>query len=167
MIRKLFSIICFLFVAGSIYAQDNLTGRIAEDKTRIAIAGVKVQNIKSGNVVVSDPTGAFSIPARVGDIIVFSSGFYLPDTLYVQNLRYIEIAMQSKANALKEVKVTQSEVKTGSLKAPPILAPLGGNTLVYHQDDAGNYNGGLTMRLFDSHSGENKRKKEAQFNQDR
>ncbi len=147
-------------------AQDNLVGRIHEDKSNVAIPGINVHNLKTNKIVVADATGAFSIPAKVGDIIVFAGFSYRPDTLYVQKLGYIDIVLTLNSRMLDEVKVTGQETKLGSLKGTPTLAPFNSQTVVYSRDDAGNYTGGLTIRLPDSHSAENKRKRDAQVRKD-
>jgi len=154
-----------LFI-GVARAQDNLVGRIHEDKSNVAVPGINVHNLKTNKMVASDATGAFSIPAKVGDIVVFSGFSYRSDTLYVQKLGYIDIVLTLKSKMLDEVKVTGQEVKTGSLKGTPTLSPFNSQTAVYTRDDAGNYIGGLTVRLPDSHSAENKRKRDAQVRKD-
>ncbi len=162
-------ILCCAFLTlffGVANAQDNLVGRIHEDKTNVAIPGINVHNLKTNKIMVSDATGAFSVPAKVGDIVVFSGFAYRSDTLYVQKLGYIDIVLTLKSKMLDEVKVTGQEVHTGSLKGTPTLSPFNSQTAVYTRDDAGNYIGGLTMRLPDSHSAENKRKRDAQVRKD-
>ncbi|MFI5160425.1 MAG: hypothetical protein ACHQHN_04070 [Sphingobacteriales bacterium] len=153
-------------IVTSAHAQDNLVGRIHEDKSNVAVPGINVRNLKTNKVVASDATGAFSIPAKVGDIVVFSGFSYRSDTLYVQKLGYIDIVLTLNSKMLDEVKVTGQETKLGSLKGTPTLSPFKSDKVVYTRDNAGNYIGGLTMRLPDSHSAENKRKKEAQVQKD-
>ncbi len=162
MIRFILFTICLCFFAGAAFSQDSLTGRIYEDKTNIALPGIAVQNLNTHNTIVSDRTGAFSIPAHVGDLIIFMGFAYHPDTLFVKDLKYISIQLVLKSKTLNEVKVTGQETRLGSLQAQPKLSPFGGQTLVYHQDDTGHYDGGVTLHIFDSHSSENKRKRDAQ-----
>jgi hypothetical protein len=161
----LISIFCLLLV-NALHAQDSLTGRVYEDKTHIPIPGIVVRNLKTNNSVVSDHTGGYSIPAKVGDVVVFIGFSYQPDTLYVKDLKYTEVTLLLKSKTLNEVKVTGQETKLGNVNAKPKLSPFGGQTVVYHQDDTGRYDGGLTFHVFDSHSGENKRKKDAQTEKD-
>jgi len=156
----------FFFFAGAVQAQDNLTGRIYENKTKGALPGINVQNLRTNRFTVSDRSGGFSIAAKVGDLVVFSGFSYHSDTLYVKDLKYVEILLDLKSNMLKEVKVTGVETKLGGLKAAPTLSPIGSQALVYSTDAQGNYKGGLTANIFDSHSAENKRKKAVQFNKD-
>lgn len=166
MIRPLVLIIVFLSVAGIVRAQDALTGRIYEDQTTNAMPGVTIRNIKNNAVTVSDRTGGFSIPARIGDLVVFSALSYASDTLYVKDLKYIQIRMVPRGKMLGEVKVTGAEVKLGNLKDNRPLGPLGGQTLVYQTDKDGNAKGGLAMNIFDSHASAKKRERNAQISAD-
>jgi len=157
MIRGVFLLLCFCFLAGMVSAQDNLTGRIYEYKTRTILPGVTIRNLKTNGVTVSDRTGGFSIAAKVGDLVVFNSFAYQPDTLYVKDLKYTEVQLALKSNMLNEVKVNGQEVKVGSLKPTPSPSPFGGQTLVYQTDAKGNPVGGLRMNVFDSHAAQKKR----------
>lgn len=171
MARLIVLLSVFLFLMNAAYAQDNLTGRIYENKKRVALPGIVVQNLSTHATVLSDRTGGFSIPAKAGDLVLFSNFSYQPDTLYVKDLKYIEILLNLKSNMLKEVKVTESETRLGNLKAPPKLSPINNQALEYATDADGpnadgRLKGGLTMNVFDSHSDEKKRKKIAQFEKD-
>ncbi|MFB9842516.1 hypothetical protein [Mucilaginibacter ginsenosidivorans] len=154
-----------LFVSG-VRAQDNLTGRIYEAKTKVMLPGIIVKNLKTQSTTISDHTGAYSIPAHIGDLVVFSAFSYVPDTLYVTSLKYTEISLVLKSNMLNEVRVTGQETRLGNLKAAPTLSPINSQALTYSTDSKGNYTGGLTAHIFDSHSAENKRKHEAQVTKD-
>jgi hypothetical protein len=67
---------------------------------------------------------------------------------------------------LQEVKVTGQETRLGNLKATPTLSPFGGDRLVYQSDAAGNYDGGVKLNIFDSHSAANKRQHAIQTDKD-
>src|ERR1700758_11969 len=123
MIRPLVLFIVFLLFTGFVHAQDALTGRVYEGKTNNFMPGVTVRNIKNGAGAVSDRTGGFSISAKVGDLIVFSAISYAPDTLFVKDLRYIEIRLVPQGKMLNEVKVTGAEVKLGNLKDTRPVGP--------------------------------------------
>lgn len=166
MIRQLVLIIAFFSVAGIASAQDALTGRVYEDQTTNIMPGVTIRNVKNNAVTVSDRTGGFSIPAKVGDLVVFSALSYASDTLYVKDLKYIQIRMVPRGKMLGEVKVTGAEVKLGSMKDTRPLGPLGGQTLVYQTDNDGNYKGGLALNVFDSHGAAKKRERNAQISAD-
>ena len=166
MIRYLFFAAFFFLFISTTYAQDNLTGRVYEDKTKVALPGIVIKNLKTQSTTISDRTGAYSIPAHIGDLVVFSAFSYAPDTLYVTAVKYTEIVMVLKSNMLNEVKVTGQEIKLGNLKAAPTLSPINSQGLTYSTDSKGNYTGGLTAHIFDSHSAEKKRQHNAQFTKD-
>jgi hypothetical protein len=166
MTRFVLFLLCFCFFIGAVSAQDNLTGRVLENKTNVILPGIAVKNLKTNYTTVSDRTGAFSIPVHVGDLVTFSSFAYQADTLYVKDLNYLEIHLLLKGTMLQEVKVTGQETRLGNLKAPPTLSPINSDALTYTRDGQGNYTGGITANIFDSHSAENKRKHEAQVAKD-
>lgn len=166
MIRLFLISISLLFIVSLSFAQGNLTGRVYENKTRVPIAGVSIQNLNSHILTLTDQNGLFSIRAHVGDLVTFSSFAYQTDTLFVKDLGSIEILMDLKGNTLKDVTVTGTQTRLGNLTAPPTLSPFGGQTLVYSKDASGNYNGGLKLNLFDSHSDANKKKKDVQLGKD-
>jgi hypothetical protein len=152
----LFSIYFCLFISAA-SAQDNLTGRVYEYKTKNTLPGITVRNLRTNGTTISDRTGAYSIAAKVGDLVLFNSFSYQPDTLYVKDLKYTDVQLVLKSNMLQEVKVTGQETRLGNLKPAPALAPFGGDKLVYQNDAAGNLTGGVKMNIFDSHSAANKR----------
>ena len=166
MIRVFLTSILLFFIVNLSFAQGNLTGRVYENKTRIPIAGVSIQNLNSHIFAVSDKNGLFSIRAHVGDIVTFSSFAYETDTLFVKDLSSIEILMDLKGTNLKGVTIRDQQTRLGSLTAPPTLSPFGGQTVVYSRDADGNYKGGLAMNLFDSHSNAKKRQKDIQLGKD-
>jgi hypothetical protein len=166
MIRLFLLFLGLLLLANISFAQGNLTGRVFENKTRIPLGGVSIQNLKSNSISVSDKNGLFSIRAHVGDLVTFSTFAYRPDTLFVKDLNDIEIFLDLKSTMLKEVKVTGTETRLGNLKAAPTPSPFGGQTLVYQTDENGNPKGGLKLNVFDSHADANKREKAAQLTKD-
>ncbi len=166
MIRAFLILILLLFIVHLSFAQGNLTGRVLENKTRLPLGGISVQNLKSNIIVVSDKNGLFAIKAHVGDLITFSSFSYQPDTLYVKDLSSVEVLLDLRGTMLKGVTVTGTETRLGNLKASPTLSPFGGETVVYSKDASGNYKGGLSMNLFDSHSDAKKKQKDIQLGKD-
>jgi len=164
--RVLLFSIFLIFIVNLSFAQGNLTGRVLENKTRVPLSGISVQNLKSNIITVSDQNGFFSIKAHVGDLVTFSGFSYQTDTLYVKDLSSVEILLDLKGTTLKGVTVTGTETRLGNLTTAPTLSPFGGQTLVYSKDAKGDYNGGLKLNLFDSHSDANKRKKVAQLGKD-
>jgi hypothetical protein len=162
---KTIVILCFtiFLLTGRLLAQDKLGGRIFENKTRISLAGIKVENLKSHVIVVSDAKGEFSIKATVGDNICFSGSAYKPDTLYVANLKYLEVFLDLQQNMLKEVKVVTQEIKTGSLSAPAQTGLFNSHTVLYQTDANGNPIGGIKIMVPDWNKDARKKKRDLQI----
>jgi hypothetical protein len=165
MVRSIFIFILFLFAfALFTSAQDRLTGRIFEAKTKISLGGIKIENLKSHFAIVADTTGRFSIKAAVGDFISFSGVSYQSDTVYVANLNYLEVRLKPRINMLDEVKVQGVEIKTGKLSAAPITGVLDSRTVLYQTDANNDNKGGIKISLFDS-DGEKKKKRDGRIEQ--
>jgi len=160
MTRLLLFLIFGLFIVNISYAQDKISGRIFENKTTVALFGIRIENLKTHNTTVSDSTGRFSVAANIGDYITFSGFAYKIDTVYIASLKYLEISLEPKQNMLKEVKVVNTETKLGNLTAPSLPTPFGGQTVRYQTDGAGNPIGGIKIMLFDSHSDEKKKERD-------
>ncbi len=160
MIRSLLIFTVFLF-AFNLFAnaQDRLTGRIFESKTKVSLGGIKVENLKSHFTTVADTGGRFSIKAAIGDFISFSGVSYETDTLYVANLKYLEVRLKPKVNMLDEVKIQGVETRTGKLSAAPITGVFDSQTVLYQTDVNRDNNGGVKINLFDS-DGQKKKKRD-------
>jgi hypothetical protein len=156
MARSLFLLIFSVLVIGATNAQDKLTGRIYENKTRVSLAGIRIEDLKSHATAVSDSTGRFSIKSNIGDFVSFSGFAYQTDTVYLNTLKFTEIFLSPKQNMLNEVKITTPQIKTGSLAAPVEKGPLNSKAVVYQTDgkldpNTGNLNyvGGVKVKVFD------------------
>jgi hypothetical protein len=162
---KLLLLIALFGLAGKCgYAQDKFGGRIFENHTRIALGGIVIENLTSHEKTVSDAAGTFVIGAKVSDLLLFSSAAYQNDTLYIANLNYLYIFLNLRSRSLNEVKVTQSEIKTGKLTLPVTTGPLNSKTVLYQTDAAMQNNvGGIKIMLNDSKGYQNKKLKEQQI----
>jgi len=161
-------LIALILLFGSVsrygYAQGKFGGQIFENHTRIALGGVVVENLKSHEKTLSGADGLFIIGAKVGDLLLFSSAAYQNDTLYIANLNYLYVFLNLRSRTLNEVKVTQSEVKTGKLTAPVTTGVLGSQTVLYQKDALEQNNvGGVKFMLNDSKGYQNKKIKERQI----
>jgi len=140
---------CFVFVRLS-YAQTELTGRVYENKTNVFLQGVKVEDLKSHAVTMTRVDGSFVIKAAVGDVVIFSNSSYLPDTVYVANLNYLQVFLDLKRNMLQEVKVTNQQIKgNAGFSAQPDVGPLGSHAITYQRDDTGGFKGGVNFNIPD------------------
>ena len=139
------------------FAQDKLAGRVFENKTKIPLVSIKIENLKTHNTAVTDSTGSFSVIAHTGDYISLSGFAYRADTIYLTNLKYEEVFLEPAQTMLKEVKVVNTEIKTGSLKAPVLPGVFNSNSVRYQTDGNGDYIGGVKIMLWEQ--GNEKRKK--------
>ncbi|MGZ3757177.1 MAG: hypothetical protein ACXVAY_12725 [Mucilaginibacter sp.] len=136
-----------LLVAQQSYAQTRATGRLFEYQTRISLGGIKVENLKTHVIAVSDTGGRFSIRASAGDRLVFSALSYKTDTLYLTNLKFKEVYLELKGDKmLKGVTIVNKETNLGSM-AVPAATPFGGKSVRYQTDASGNNKGGLALSL--------------------
>jgi len=153
--QLLFFVFCFSATA---FAQQTvLKGKVFEDKTRIALADIRVQDQTSKESTTTDEKGRFSISTKPGDVLIFSSGFaYLPDTLLVTDMHEREIFMTPHTNFLNEVKVVTDSTKNLSHYYDPMFH---GQTVVVQRDANLNPTGGIAIRLSYWKKDEHKREK--------
>jgi hypothetical protein len=144
---------CLLFATG--YAQQTIKAVVYENKTRIPLNGIRIQNLRTKQRTESDADGKFSIKASVNDILVFNGFNYLPDTVMVTDIRINAYFMEPQTNMLKEVKVVTPEIHTGSLMDPDFH----GQSMVYSRNKDGSYKGGVTFRISYWKKDERKREK--------
>jgi len=161
-----FFLLNFVLLTQFSYAQTRAIGRIFEYQTRTRIAGVKIENLKSHVIAVSDSGGRYAIKAVAGDRIVYSVFSYKSDTVLLTSLKYKEIFLELKAdNFLKEVKIINKENNLGTL-AVPIATPFGGNAVRYQTDANGNNTGGLKLSLPGFNGDAKKKERDAQRERD-
>jgi hypothetical protein len=82
MARYLFLIA--LFFSSAVCAQAPFSGRVFEVKSRIGLAGIRIENLTSKKTTVTNSAGDFSIPAKNGDLLVFK-GFAYQRRYYAGN----------------------------------------------------------------------------------
>lgn len=160
--RRLLLFCPFIFLCATGLAQQTLKVRVLENRTRIPLPVIKVQNLSTKQSTFTDTEGRFSINAKLNDLLVLTGFAYENDTLLVINLKVKEILMEPKGELLKQVNVT------GNNAPVDIGIPKGGTpeyhnqTVVYQRDANGNYKGGVAFRIFSSKGGERKRQADAQ-----
>jgi hypothetical protein len=145
------------------FGQTAQNGFVFENKTRVALQGIKVENLSTHGVRLTDKAGAFSIDGKAGEILVFSGGFYKADTILLTGNKALEVFLTPQHNMLGEVKVTSTEAThAGSFLAPEYH----NQTVVYQRDKNGNYKGGVAFRLHYFKKDEKRKAKQAAFLQD-
>jgi hypothetical protein len=163
MLRSFVIICCFVFCAVTLRAQTVFSGRVLENKTRITLRGVIVKNLGNNLRAITDESGRFSIGAKVGDLLVLTSFSYQPDTLLLTDMHSKEIFMEPQKTMLNEVTITDSSGRSSAAdKNMRYYDPqFHGQTMVYHRDKDGNYDGGVILRLH-YFTGDDHKKKIAQ-----
>ena len=165
--RQFLLILIACFVSALAYGQGVQKGTVYEIKSHTVVAGLRVENSTNGKVTATDKAGKFSIPAKGGDILLFKSSFYLPDTVVVTDLRGIQVLITAKQNELKEVKVTNVEIKK---PASGYVDPeFHGQTMIYQRNapspgnPKGDPKGGVILRLHYWNKDEKDKRKQAEL----
>jgi hypothetical protein len=109
--RHLFLLILLTGLSTAVFAQDELTGRVFENKTKNFLQGVRVQDRKANAMTITGPDGSFTIKAKVGDLVIFTNNNYKSDTLLVTNLKYVQIFLELNQTMLQEVNITNQQIK--------------------------------------------------------
>ena len=163
-------IVCFCFLAiASASGQTVFSGRILENKTRIVLHSVRIENLSSKLKTISDDRGEFAIVGKVGDLLVFNAFAYQPDTVLITDMHAREIFMEPASNMLKQVTVTDSSGRAvANANAVQLYDPqFHGQPVVYTRDGNLNYTGGVTVRLHYWSKDERNKRKAAQSAKDR
>ncbi|WP_342645721.1 hypothetical protein [Mucilaginibacter sp. CSA2-8R] len=142
MLKYLLVALC-LGLSFSVSAQQLLKGRVFENKTRVGLTGISVQNLNNKQSTVTDNNGKFSIGAKVNDLLLVRGFAYQNDTVLVTKLNETEIFLLPQQHMLADVKVTSAEGPSMAFYDPYYH----GQTTTYQRDAAGNIKGGLTFRL--------------------
>jgi hypothetical protein len=143
MARYLFFIT--LLFSSAAFAQVPFKGRVFENKTRIGLAGIRVDNLNNKKTTLTSNTGNFSIPAKIGDLLVLKGFAYQVDTLVLTKLNEQEIFMEPVTNELNQVSITTTETKNLNTYFDPRFH---GQPLIYAHDGDFNYTGGVVWRLW-------------------
>jgi hypothetical protein len=150
MIRQFLFFILLSGLITTAFAQDQLTGRVYENQSKVFLQGIRVEDLKSRAMTMTGPDGSFTLKAAVGDVVCFTNSNYKPDTLYLADLKYVQVFLDPKVTMLNEVTVTNQEIKKNAgftTQKQPGLA--GSQTVLYQTDENGNPIGGLKMNIAD------------------
>jgi hypothetical protein len=164
MLRKLLFLALVLLSVRSAYAQDEVSGRVYENKTNVFLQGVKVENLKTHLMTLTHTDGSFTLKAKKGDLLTFVNANYRPDTVFLTDLRYIQVFLEPNRQMLNEVTVTGQELKGNTgFNATPQKRVLGAGAVTYQTDSTGNYKGGVVISL---PTGDSKRKEDERIARD-
>lgn len=116
----------FLFAVQLAFSQSEkpVHGKVTTDG--FPTGGIEVINQTNGTVVVTDASGKFSIPAKVGDVLIFAGKNYTARKITLNQKDFgktgVETNMNQETIQLVEVEITK-EVDDVKL-VPPIVEPL-------------------------------------------
>ena len=164
----LITCLCFLAVL-SVKGQSVFSGRVLENKTRVVLHAVRIENLDNKLKTITGPDGQFSIAAKPGDLLVFNSFAYMPDTVLITDMHDREIFLTPKTNMLNQVTITDT---SGRAKVNPNAIPyydpqFHGQPVVYQRGDNLDYIGGVAIRLHYWNKDEKKKRKAAQSAKER
>ena len=161
MFRSLFIVFCCVFCAITLHAQTVFNGRVLENKTRVTLHGVIVENLNNKLKAITGDDGRFSIAAKINDLLVLKTFGYQPDTLLLTDMHDREIFMEPQRTLLNQVTITDSSTNSAqAAKNMKYFDPqFHGQTMVYHRDKDGNFDGGIILRMHYFKGDENKKKK--------
>lgn len=152
------------------HAQTIFNGRVLENKTRIVLHGVVIENLGNKLKAVSGGDGRFSIAARAGDLLVFKIFSYRTDTVLVTDLHDREFFLTPQVNMLNQVTITDSSGRTSSAAKNmqlPYDPEFHGQTAVAHRDRNGDFDGGTVLRIHYFTKDDNDKKKAEKKDSDR
>lgn len=86
-------------------AQDNLKGTIVDAASNEKLPNVFIKNINNKQITLADKNGKFSVPASVGNLVIFSSPGYTSDTLYIIDMKAKTIKLRMSTAMLREVNI--------------------------------------------------------------
>lgn len=143
MFRPTFIFCCCLLVQLS-YGQQIMKGHVLENKTRIPLAGIKIENLRTRQTTETDTEGKFNISLALNDLLVLKSIVYQPDTILITDLKITEFFMEPLKTQLKEVNIhSEKPINLGTVIDPRHH----GQALDYQTDANSAYKGGLVLRL--------------------
>lgn len=123
MLKNLLLLLLFI-VPFKPMAQSSVSGTVYDfDNRTFPLQNVRVKNISNNQVVLTKAAGQFTLPARVGDLIEFSSMGYHTDTLFLINLDPKIIFLPGNSTTLKEVEILSAKVNPSILAPDPMARP--------------------------------------------
>lgn len=153
----LFFLICFAVSVAS--AQTVIKGRVYEEKTHTVLINIEVRDIDHQKITTTNNDGAFTIPATVGDRLVFGGFSYLADTVLVANKFEFEVYLKPKQNMLNTVNITLN-----SVAAPTTFKQY--DPMYHGQTFTEKPGGGVIMRISDWNKDAKKKERDAKMEAD-
>src|SRR5215217_4424199 len=110
MSKKLLLLLLFILPV-YLSAQQVITGKVYDlENTTFPLQDVTVKNLNNNQSVKTRAAGQFSLPAKLGDLLVFSFTGYHMDTLFLIDLSPKTIYLPVNATELKEVLIQGAKI---------------------------------------------------------
>lgn len=104
-IRFYLLLTAFFLTSISLKAQNILKGTVYEGNTSRKVADVFVRDINAKGIALGDKSGNFSINTEKNHVLVFTSPGYVPDTLYIVDMKPKRVEMQIRGITLAGVDI--------------------------------------------------------------
>lgn len=121
-----------------------ITGTVT-DSIGIRIQGVSVANKTNGSATSTDADGTFTIDAKEGDILVFSSIGYIRQEIRIGNQTQLSVIMRQMESQLDQVVVTALGIKKSTKSLTYNVQELKGEELTRNKD--ANFVNALTGKI--------------------
>src|SRR5215217_5541387 len=119
MSKKLLLLLLFILPV-YLSAQQVITGKVYDlENTTFPLQDVTVKNLNNNQSVKTRAAGQFSLPAKLGDLLVFSFTGYHMDTLFLIDLSPKTIYLPVNATELKEVLIQGEKINPWVLGPDP------------------------------------------------
>lgn len=119
---KQFFLLLIVLVPFNILAQTTVSGTVYDyDNRTFPLQGVKVRNLNNSQTTQTKAAGQFTISAKMGDLVEFSSVGYHTDTLFVINLEPKIIFLPGNSTTLREVEIVSAKVNSSIMVRDPLV----------------------------------------------
>lgn len=120
MLKELF-LLLLIVAPFKMMAQSSVSGVVYDyDNRAFPLQGVKVRNLSNSQVTLTKAAGQFTLSAKVGDLVEFSSLGYHTDTLFLINLQPKTIFLPGNSTTLREVEIVSAKVNPSILERDPL-----------------------------------------------
>lgn len=97
-----------VFVISAANAQNYLEGKVVDNSTGEGLSDVFIKNITANKIALTDEDGEFEVQGSVGNVLVFTTGGYVSDTLVVIDQNKLTVKLKVIKDLLNEVNVRSS-----------------------------------------------------------
>ncbi len=129
----LFSLLALLLSTTAFSQDRTITGKINASDDNKALAGVTVTVKGTTRATTTDDRGVFTIVAKTGDVLQFSSTGRITNELRLENVNTVEVQLSQKQETLEEVVITAMDIKRNPRELGYAVQKVNGNELAETQ----------------------------------